>query len=67
MRNLKSLSPFLGGGWGDGGGGALARDEIFIKTQTFEIRFVIGSENRLFAGAGVCVQFSARKFYRLGQ
>ena len=48
-------------------GGGLARDKTFIKTQTFEIRFVIGSENRLFAGAGVCVQFSARKFYRLGQ
>ena len=36
-----------------------------LKTHSIEIRFVIGPEIILFVG--VCVQFSARKFYWLGQ
>ena len=37
---------------------------IFIKTHNTESRCIIGPENILLAG--VCMHFSARKFYRLG-
>ena len=36
-----------------------------MKMHNTEIRFVIGPENRPFAGE--CMQYSAGKFYRLGQ
>ena len=36
----------------------------FKFSRNIEIRFVIGSDNIVLAG--VCVHFSARKFYRLG-
>ena len=36
-----------------------------MKTHTIESRFALGAENILFAG--VCVPFSARTFFRLGQ
>ena len=35
------------------------------KKHNIEIKFAAGLENILFAG--VCVQFTAQKFYRLGQ
>ena len=46
MRNLKplSLSVFLF---------TLTRERIFIKTHSTEIRWVVGPENILFAGATV--------------
>ena len=37
----------------------------FHKTHNIEVRFVTGPETILFAG--VCMHFSARKFYGLGQ
>ena len=57
-RKLKSLSLFLFFF-------ALAHERIFIKTHKIESRFVIEPENIL--SAGVCVHFSTRKFYWLGQ
>ena len=44
---------------------ALAHERIFMKTYTTESRFALGEENLLFAG--VCVHFSSRTFFRLGQ
>ena len=38
---------------------ALECEQIFIKTHTIEIRFVVGQENTLFSGA--YVRFSARR------
>ena len=37
----------------------------FHNMHCIESRFVIGTENILFAG--MCVHFSAQKFYLLGQ
>ena len=44
---------------------ALAREKVFIRTQSIESRIVKGPDNILFEG--VWVHFSARKSYRLGQ
>ena len=44
---------------------ALARERIFLKTPTIEIRFVIGPGHMLFSV--VYVRFLARKLYMLGQ
>ena len=43
---------------------AIAYERIFIKPGNTDIRFVTGSTNTLFAS--VCVEFSARKYNRLG-
>ena len=59
MRNLKTLSLFVFFF-------TLARElGIFIKMDSTESRFVIGTENILFKGASV--HLSARKFYKLRQ
>ena len=58
VTNLKSLMPSLPFTW--------AYKRISIKMHSIDCRFVVVPWNMLFA-SGICLYFSARKFYKLGQ
>ena len=46
---------------------AWTRERTSIKTHSIESRFVIGPSNNYTVWRLVCMHFSARRFYRLGQ